>query len=143
MTICKTFQGISCQNTQSTGRGSTLVNETSEFFSTLVQNLQGIHRQLNTSAAGLQEHSTGIEQISNSIQQLDAASNKNAALAEELSATAESMDANSNHLNEIVRQFIVDSQKDDKTPSTSPSPDMITVSETELKNRELAGFTEF
>jgi methyl-accepting chemotaxis protein len=101
----KTIQGIVTQNVESTKKGMMLVNETSEFFSAIMNIMSELVDKINEITEGSKEQSTGVEQINQAIMQLENVINQNAALVEELSATSKSMSSNTHQLNELVNKF--------------------------------------
>jgi len=101
----KTIQDIVTKNVASTKKGMLLVNETSEFFSAIVQIMEEMVTKINEITNGSKEQSTGVEQINQAIMQLENVINQNAALVEELSATSKNMSANTRQLNDLVNRF--------------------------------------
>jgi len=101
----KTIQDIVTQNVESTKKGMELVNETSEFFSTIMKIMDELVQKINEITSGSREQSTGVEQINQAIMQLENVISQNAALVEELSATSKNMSTNTQQLNELVNKF--------------------------------------
>jgi len=101
----KTIQEIVTKNVDSTKKGMLLVNETSDFFSTIMKIMDEMVTKINEITNGSKEQSTGVEQINQAIMQLENVINQNAALVEELSATSKNMSTNTRQLNELVNRF--------------------------------------
>ncbi|MGE5344289.1 MAG: methyl-accepting chemotaxis protein [Candidatus Omnitrophota bacterium] len=101
----KTIQEIVTKNVESTKKGMLLVNETSEFFSAIMNIMGEMVTKINQITNGSKEQSTGVEQINQAIIQLENVINQNAALVEELSATSKNMSTNTRQLNELVNRF--------------------------------------
>ncbi len=101
----KTIQDIVSQNVGSTKKGMELVNETSEFFTAIMEIMTELVGKISEISEGSREQSTGVEQINQAIMQLENVINQNAALVEELSATSKSMSGNTNLLNSLVNKF--------------------------------------
>jgi methyl-accepting chemotaxis protein len=101
----KTIQDIVNKNVASTKKGMLLVNETSEFFSTIMDIMKELVVKITEITEGSKEQSTGVEQINQAIMQLENVINQNAALVEELSATSKSMSTNTHQLNDLVNRF--------------------------------------
>jgi methyl-accepting chemotaxis protein len=101
----KTIQEIVTKNVESTKKGMSLVNETSEFFSAIIDIMDELVTKITEITNGSKEQSTGVEQINQAIIQLENVISQNAALVEELSATSKSMSANTRQLNDLVNRF--------------------------------------
>ena len=101
----KTIQDIVTKNVDSTKKGMTLVNETSEFFAAIMQIMDEMVQKINQITDGSKEQSTGVEQINQAIMQLENVISQNAALVEELSATSKNMNSNTHQLSELVNKF--------------------------------------
>ncbi len=101
----KSIQEIVSRNVESTSKGMQLINETSEFFSAIVNVMGDLVVKINQISEGSQEQTTGIEQINQAIAQLEDVINQNASLVEELSSTSKEMNSNTSNLNELVNQF--------------------------------------
>jgi methyl-accepting chemotaxis protein len=101
----KTIQDIVTQNVGSTKKGMELVNETSAFFTAIVEIMNELVLKISEISDGSKEQSTGVEQINQAIMQLENVINQNAALVEELSATSKSMSSNTHQLNSLVNRF--------------------------------------
>ncbi len=101
----KTIQEIVTKNVESTKKGMLLVNETSEFFSAIINIMSEMVTKINEITNGSKEQSTGVEQINQAIMQLENVINQNAALVEELSATSKSMSSNTRQLKDLVNRF--------------------------------------
>ncbi len=101
----KTIQEIVSKNVESTKKGMILVNETSGFFSTIMNIMDELVKKINQITNGSKEQSTGVEQINQAIMQLENVISQNAALVEELSATSKNMSSNTFQLNELVQKF--------------------------------------
>jgi methyl-accepting chemotaxis protein len=104
----KTIQEIVTKNVDSTKKGMTLVNETSEFFVVIMEIMDELVKKINQITDGSKEQSTGVEQINQAIMKLENAISQNAALVEELSATSKNMSSNTLQLNEMVNKFKLD-----------------------------------
>jgi methyl-accepting chemotaxis protein len=101
----KTIQEIVTQNVESTKKGMSLVNETSEFFSAIMAIMGEMVTKVNEITDGSKEQSAGVEQINQAIMQLENVINQNAALVEELSSTSKNMSCNTRQLNDLVNRF--------------------------------------
>ncbi|MCP4153674.1 MAG: HAMP domain-containing protein, partial [bacterium] len=101
----KTIQEIVSQNVESTQRGMTLVNQTTQFFSTIVEVVQDILNRIELITDTSKEQAEGVEQINNAINQLAQVISQNAELVEELSGTSQSMKVNTAALLEMVEDF--------------------------------------
>ncbi len=101
----KTIQDIVSQNVGSTKKGMELVNETSVFFTAIMEIMSELVMKISEISDGSKEQSTGVEQINQAIMQLENVINQNAALVEELSATSKSMSSNTHQLNSLVNRF--------------------------------------
>jgi methyl-accepting chemotaxis protein len=66
----KSIQDIVSKNVESTSKGMQLINETSAFFSDIVNIMGELVIKINQISEGSQEQSTGIEQINQAIAQL-------------------------------------------------------------------------
>ncbi len=104
----KTIQEIVSHNVESTEKGKELVNETSGFFSNIIQVMQDIVNKISMITEGSKEQATGIEQINGAVSQLEDVINRNAALAEELSGTVKGQRSYSAQLEELVKRFKLD-----------------------------------
>lgn len=101
----KTIQDIVSKNVGSTKKGMELVNETSAFFTAIMEIMSELVEKISEISDGSKEQSTGVEQINQAIMQLENVINQNAALVEELSATSKSMSSNTHQLNSLVNRF--------------------------------------
>lgn len=101
----KTIQDIVTQNVGSTKKGMELVNETSAFFTAIMEIMNELVQKISEISDGSKEQSFGVEQINKAIMQLGNVSNQNAALVEELSAASKSMSSNTHQLNSLVNRF--------------------------------------
>ncbi len=104
----KTIQEIIIKNVESTQKGMELVNQTSEFFNSILQVMNDIVKKIESINDGSKEQAAGIDQINEAITQLEEVINQNAALVEELSATGKSLKSNANDLKEVINNFKVD-----------------------------------
>ncbi len=101
----KNIQEIVTQNVETTNRGTELVNDTSEFFASIVVLLEEISGKMQVITNSSQEQSTGVEQISEAILQLENVINQNAALVNDFSGAAKTMIVGSNELKTLVGHF--------------------------------------
>ncbi|MCP4216965.1 MAG: hypothetical protein GY765_20110 [bacterium] len=142
----KTIQNIVSENVESTERGLDLVNQTTEFFSTIVKVMQDIVEKISLIAESSKEQAIGVEQINEAVSQLEMVINQNSALVEELSSNANTMKASSSELQELVegvgsiseevetytpRSAVTDSKpvsQSKKKPTVSPSKKKIAAS---------------
>lgn len=144
----KTIQEIVSHNVESTEKGKQLVNETTEFFSDIVQVMQDIVNKIKQITNGSKEQSTGIEQINSAVAQLEGVITKNAALAEELSATVKVLRSNALDLQDQVHLFRYDETEapaieraEESQPDAVPE-DSTSTSEDFFESEE-GGFDEF
>jgi methyl-accepting chemotaxis protein len=101
----KNIQDIVNHNVDSTERGMKLINQTAEFFSTVVSKMETIVQNISQITDSSKEQAAGVEQINEAVFQLEKVINQNAALVEELSATARTMKTNSQDLRQLVDGF--------------------------------------
>ncbi len=114
----KTIQDIVSQNVESTQRGMELVNQTTEFFTSIARLTQDMVNKIEQITDGSKEQATGVEQINEAVLQLEGVIGQNAALVEALSSSASMMKLNAKDLEDVVGRFNVDG---DSTESTPPS----------------------
>jgi len=101
----KSIQQIVANNVLSTRKGMELVKDTSEFFETIVTNIQGTANKVNQITQASREQNTGIEQINTSIGYMDETSSLNADLVEKLAQTAAGVKSKAVQLQELVERF--------------------------------------
>ena len=101
----KTIQEIVTSNVQATKKGMGLVEETSNFFQSILNTVRELTGRINEINEGSKEQSTGIEQINQAVIQLEDVISQNASLVEELSSTSKTMNNSAQELNELVNQF--------------------------------------
>jgi len=112
----KTIQSIVNQNVESTQKGMQLVQETSDFFNSIVENIKKILDRLIENSQGIKEQTTGMEQITLTVSQLEDVINRNAALAKEFNSQSSHIKNNSFQLQGIVNQFKVNESHTPATP---------------------------
>jgi methyl-accepting chemotaxis protein len=101
----KNIQAIVTRNVETTRKGTELVNETSEFFSSIASVLEEISVKMQSIANSSREQLTGVEQINEAISQLEDVINQNAALVDDFAGASKEMTASSNELRELVERF--------------------------------------
>jgi methyl-accepting chemotaxis protein len=132
----KSIQQIVMRNVESTQKGVTLVKDTASFFAEIVNMMGETVTRISNITNSSREQFIGIEQINKAIGHMDEVSTHNAALVEELSATAKTVKNNVVALEDLVKQFKLETsgkakisdysaeaeskEKDDKKDSRKP-----------------------
>lgn len=101
----KSIQEIVENNVLSTQKGMDLVKDTSEFFETIVSDIQSAVDKVNEITNASREQNTGLEQINTSVGYMDEASTMNAELVKQLAVTANGVKDNAVQLRELVERF--------------------------------------
>lgn len=94
-------------NVDATTTGTNLVNQTSQFFSSLLGVMDGILKKIQEITRFNQEQSLGVQQVNDMVSQLEEVINHNAILSNELSENAKRMKNNSHQLTQLIAQFQV------------------------------------
>jgi methyl-accepting chemotaxis protein len=115
--------------------GSSLVNESGQALTEIVESAKKVTDILENIAATSQEQSVGIEQINKAILQMEELTQQNAALVEEAAAASVSMEKSADYMLEVVKFFRTELNDSSTTPeqnsvsvgepplSTEPRPD--------------------
>jgi methyl-accepting chemotaxis protein len=101
----KTIQTIVVKNVDSTKKGMDLVTQMSQFFGSILTEMEQLVTKIAQISDGSREQSVAIDQINNAISELETVVNRNASLVEELSATGKSLKENSAGLQDYVSHF--------------------------------------
>ena len=105
----KSIQQIVMRNVESTQKGVKLVKDTASFFAEIVNMMAETVTKISNITNSSREQFIGIEQINKAIGHMDDVSTHNAALVEELSATAKTVKNNVLDLEDLVKQFKLES----------------------------------
>jgi len=103
----KNIQQIVSENVRSTETGMDLVEQTSEFFSSLISVTEGMLAKIQDITNNTGQQSNAVQQVAETVSNLDDAVNKNASLSEELSANVNRMKDNSRKLIQLIGHFKV------------------------------------
>ena len=110
----KTIQEIVSNNVRATGKGTELVNKTSQLLMDVIEALKDAVEKIAQISNSSSEQANGVEQISHSVNQIEDVTNQNAALVEELSATSSSMEQTARQLQDLVGRFKTSADSGDK-----------------------------
>lgn len=102
------IKNIAIKNMESIETGMKLVSQTSTFFTSLLDMMQGIRNDIQQISTGSNEQSTGIEQINRAVSELDDAIRQNSELSGELSESVQRMAANAEEITHLMQKFQVD-----------------------------------
>jgi|GEM_PF-3689998 len=94
--------------------GCLLVNQSGETLAEIVTSVKKVADIVAEISAASQEQSSGIEQTNKAIMQMDQITQQNAALVEEATAASQMMSQQASGLLEMVSQFQLDSQYEQK-----------------------------
>lgn len=101
------IRAIVKHNVETTDTGMKLVEQTSEFFASILMVMQSTLTKIRVINNSSKEQTTGIEQINQTISQLDDVTRDNATISKELSQNVDDMQANTNRLMELISHFKV------------------------------------
>ena len=102
------IKNIAIKNMESIETGMKLVSQTSIFFTSLLDIMQGIQNEIQQISTGSNEQSTGIEQINQAVSVLDDAIRQNSELSGELSGSVKHLTANAEEITQLMQKFQVD-----------------------------------
>lgn len=104
----ETIKNIAMENVRSTETGMTRVEQTSEFFASLMQVMHGMLGSVQQISTGSKEQTTGIEQINITVSELDEAVRQNADLSKELNGSVHEMASSAEEIMQLMQKFQVD-----------------------------------
>jgi methyl-accepting chemotaxis protein len=114
----KTLIGAS---TQQVGAGVSLVGQTGEALSRIVEQVASIDTLVNEISASASEQSTGLHQVNSAVNQMDEIVQRNAAMVEEATAAAHSLKGEANQLSALVGRFRVGAEAVAPTAARAPA----------------------
>jgi len=103
----KTISEIISKNIESTQKGKTLVQETAQFFDSIVHTLSELVENIENISNGSQAQSSGVEKINTSISHLETVVTQNLLLVEEFTENGHKLNSNALELEKLVEQFKV------------------------------------
>ena len=102
------------------GQGVKLVGETGASLERMMAEIRQITEVVVRIAAGAKEQATGIGEVNVAIGVMDQATQQNAAMAEESTAAARSLELETEHLQALVGQFRIASERRDASQRGGP-----------------------
>ncbi len=112
------IKGLITNSEEKVRAGSTLVNQSGEALSEIVESVKKVTDIVAEIATANQEQSVGIDQVSSAVTQIEEMTQQNSALVEQASAAAHSMQDQAIELARQVSFFRLDADRNDDEPAT-------------------------
>ncbi|MEX1041521.1 MAG: methyl-accepting chemotaxis protein [Pirellulaceae bacterium] len=95
--------------------GSDLVNQSGQTLEEIINSVKRVTEIISEISSASREQAIGIEQVNRAVAQMDQVTQENASQTEELSGTAESLSGQAEGLQDLVRRFVLDSGRGEKS----------------------------
>ncbi|MCK2088548.1 methyl-accepting chemotaxis protein [Thauera aromatica] len=113
----KTLIGESVEHSRS---GAEIVQQAGRTMQLIVQRVTEVTSAIAEISAGSREQSVGIGEVNTAVTQMDTMTQQNAAMVEQNSATASTMRAHAEHLNDLIRAFVLGDAANGQTAMSAP-----------------------
>jgi methyl-accepting chemotaxis protein len=103
----KEIKTLISASSQQVGQGVSLVGETGEALSRIVNQVADIDNVVAEIAASAQEQATGLQQVNTAVNQMDQVTQQNAAMVEQSTAASHSLAQETHELSRLIGRFQV------------------------------------
>ncbi|MFY0612050.1 MAG: methyl-accepting chemotaxis protein [Hyphomicrobiaceae bacterium] len=110
----KTITDLISTSSKEVGEGVQLVGQTGQALDRIVAKVSEIDQVVATIASDAREQADGVEGINQSISQMDQSTQKNAAMAGETTSACRSLSEESDRLEQVMAQFLVENAGSDR-----------------------------
>lgn len=104
----KTISEIVGENLEMTKKGIKLVEETTQFFDSILETLNQLVKHVQGISEGSGRQAAGVEDVNRSVVHLEEVVERNLSLVQEFSSTGHKLENNADQLEILVQQFKVD-----------------------------------